>query len=106
MTAAVFPASATQQVINEVACRYGLPPAALSGARRGRSLSLVRDEAYTRVRDERPHLTLAQIGAAFGGRDHSTVCVGIQRHRARMAWVECLTTAAGYFQPDLFARAA
>lgn len=104
--AQTLPAEQTQQIIAEVAGRYGLDARALTGKRRTREIAFARQSAYAEVQARRPHLVLCQIGQAFGGRDHTTILHGIRAHQARMAWAEVLIAAAGVDQPDLFARAA
>lgn len=104
---ATFPMDLTQQVIARVAQRHGLPASAMTGHRKHRFVAVARQEAYFEVHRQRPRLSLSQIGAAFDGRDHTTILHGIRCHAARMAWVDVLTFAATEDdQPDLFRRAA
>ena len=67
----------------------GVAWALLASERQTKSVSIARHAAFAAVRDQ-SHLSLPQIGALFGGRDHTTVLSGLRRHEARLAWVECL----------------
>ncbi|MFC5374000.1 helix-turn-helix domain-containing protein [Brevundimonas faecalis] len=84
----------TEAVIAAVADRYGVTAGELKGARGSNAVSVVRYVAYAAVREARPHLSYSQIGKAFGGRDHSTIIDGIQKHEARLIWVDFLIWAA------------
>lgn len=88
-----LPTDHTRRIVAEVAERYGLTFDDLTGKRRPRPIAYARMAAYAEVRARRPHLGLTQIGAVFGGRDHSTILTGIQKHHARVAWVEALKAA-------------
>lgn len=85
--------STTDAVIAEVAGRYGMTAAQMKGARGSQAVSVVRYAAYDAVRLARPHLSFPMIGRAFGGRDHSTIIEGIEKHRARMIWAQFLIWA-------------
>lgn len=65
-----------------VAARHGLRPAELLGERRLAAYSRARDEAWAEIHATGKFST-PQIGRAFN-RDHSTVVVGIQRHKERV----------------------
>jgi chromosomal replication initiation ATPase DnaA len=61
-------------IIQLVARHYGLPPEALRSRQRTRELAQARHVAVWLCHGLiRPRLTLAAIGAAFGGRSHNTV---------------------------------
>jgi hypothetical protein len=97
----------TRQILQEVADRYGITVADLTSDRRTRFYAFARHEAMARVRKERPHLSLPQIGRIFGGRDHTTVIHALRCHEIRAAWAEVLIAlTTDEYQPDLFARAA
>jgi hypothetical protein len=76
-------------IIATVARIHGLAPDALKGPERLRSHAWPRQEAmYVMFMQRHPatgqwRWSAAQIGAALGGRDHSTVLWGIRRHCAR-----------------------
>lgn len=98
-----LPTGETAQIIADVATRYGYSYADMVGARGPKRMSACRTVAYAEVKKRRPHLSYPQIGRAFGGRDHSTVIDGVQRHQAKLLWAEFLIWAAnGEHQPDLF----
>lgn len=101
-----FPMDLTHRVIAYVAERHGLTAAAIIGPNTRRRYAWPRQEAYFEVHRQRPNLSLPQIGATFGGRDHTTILHGIRQHEARMAWSGILVWAGADDQPDLFARAA
>lgn len=97
-----LPTGATAEIIAEVANRYGYTYRDMVGDDLSRRMAKVRAMAYFEVRKRRPHLSYPQIGEAFR-KDHSTVIYGVNRHEARMVWVEFLIFAAnGSYQPDLF----
>lgn len=71
-------------IVAQVAEKHGFKPSEIVGVRRFKTLSHARFEAMARVRAEivvagcEP--SLPQIGAWFGGRDHTTVWNAIKRH--------------------------
>lgn len=67
----------------EVAAKHGVRFNDLLSTRRNRASVAARHEAFWRCREE-TNMTLPQIGRMFGGRDHSTVTHGIQKHEKRM----------------------
>jgi chromosomal replication initiation ATPase DnaA len=71
-----------RRVIGATARRHGLTPADLSGPSRCRQVSLARGMAMYVARRLTP-ASLQAIGAAFGGRDHTTVLHGIRVTEAR-----------------------
>lgn len=101
------PHDSTILLINEAVAPFGLTYRDMRAKRRTRAVAWPRQMAMARVREARPAMSLPQMGALFGGRDHTTVLHGIRAHEARMAWVECLRLMADVGdQPDLFGRAA
>jgi chromosomal replication initiator protein len=71
-------------VAKRVAAEWGVSPEALSSKRRTREIVEPRQVAMHLCR-EILGMTLADIGAAFGGRDHSTVIHGLEKVRGEMA---------------------
>lgn len=92
-TSASAPASITG-LVNQIAAPYGYTFADLCALETRRPISMVRQMAFAAIQDTFPALTTVRIGQIFGGRDHSTVIFGVERHKARMAWVEFLKWAA------------
>lgn len=90
MTARHLSKKTTDALIADIATRYGLTSAQLKGNRGRNRVSIIRAAAFAHVRRERPHMSLPMIGRAFGGRDHTTVLLGIRKHELRMAWAEIL----------------
>lgn len=70
---------------DEVAQKYGVTVAILDGTCRKRPYVLARQECATRIHHEVENMSLAKIGQAMGGRDHSTIRNAIDRHEERMA---------------------
>lgn len=78
-----------RRVIGATARRHGLTPADLTGPARCRQVSLARGMAMYIARRLTPD-SLQSIGAAFGGRDHTTVLHGIrvtERRRSQDAGI-------------------
>ena len=71
-------------VVEEVAKKHGIRVVELCSARRARELVNARHEAMWRLRNETT-MSLPAIGRKLGGRDHTTVIHGIQRHEERIA---------------------
>ncbi len=71
-------------VTRRVAAEWGVTPEALASKRRTREIVEPRQVAMHLCR-ELLGMTLTDIGAAFGGRDHSTVIHGLERVRDAMA---------------------
>jgi len=70
----------TSQVLVAVARAHDLPLARLLSPQRDRAVMLARQAAMTLLREA--GLSLPEIGRALG-RDHSTVCHGLEVGRAR-----------------------
>lgn len=64
---------AGKEIIEEVAREHGYSYAILAGASRARSVVVARHRAIGRVYQERPDMSMVQIGRLFGGRDHSSI---------------------------------
>jgi len=61
-----------RQIVDAVACAYGLSSETLLGRDRTREVALPRQIAMYLMREE-ANISLPQIGEALGGRDHTTV---------------------------------
>jgi len=73
------PASPPAHVVVERVCKqYGVKPTDLRSKKRSRSIVLPRQVAMYLLRQVTP-ASLEEIGAALGGRDHSTVLYGIDK---------------------------
>lgn len=72
------PADAVSEVIDMVAGYFHIEPAELRGPRRTAMIAYPRHIAMYLSR-ARAGVTLAEIGAAFGGRDHSAVLYAIDK---------------------------
>ncbi len=70
-------------VMDRVAARYGLPLVDLTGPSRKQPLAAKRQIAMYLCR-ELTNLSLPKIGAAFGGRDHTTVIHAVDRVKSQM----------------------
>ena len=77
------PRLTTEEVINAVAAFYGLSPEALRGKSRRKEVALPRQIAMYLARQE-AHASYPQIGAALGGRDHSTVHYAYEKIREKI----------------------
>lgn len=86
----ITPRDRVMAVVREVADRHGLLVSDLlmgshePGARR-HDRARARQEAMVLVGDAFPHMSLPQIGAFFGGRDHTTVIYAKRAHAKRKA---------------------
>lgn len=69
-------------IASRVAARYGVRVQDLQGRRRTREIAWARHVAMYLGRRRIPRASLEQIGAFFGGRDHSTVIHAIRRVEA------------------------
>jgi chromosomal replication initiation ATPase DnaA len=69
-----------QEICALVAWRHGLTMDDLRGPRTARKYSRARQEAYANLYDTGRY-SLPRIGKWLGERDHSTVLMGIRRHR-------------------------
>ena len=71
----------TADVIIEEVCKfYNLEPSLLRGQGRSKDISLARQIAMYQIR-RMTNLSLKEIGAEFGGRDHSTVIHAVKKIR-------------------------
>ena len=68
------------QIIRQVADKHGIEVEHMIGPRRTRPLVNARIEAYCRLYNECPQMSLPAIGRAVGGRDHTTVLHAIRNH--------------------------
>jgi len=68
----------SDQVVSVVAKNYGLTPERLKGRDRSHDVALPRQVAMYLLREE-ANISLLQIGAALGGRDHTTVLYACEK---------------------------
>jgi len=85
LKAAAAPSADAELVARRVAAEWGVTPEALASKRRTKEIVEPRQVAMHLCR-EILGMTLSDIGAAFGGRDHSTVIHGLERVHAEMGF--------------------
>lgn len=68
-----------QRIIAEVPNEYDVTVAEIFGRRRATWIVTARHEAIRRVSIARPDMSLSAIGAALGGRDHTTILSALRR---------------------------
>lgn len=73
-----------KEIASEVAERHELTLEDLRGPSRYRTVAWARQEAMALIRAEGRY-SYPQIGRFFGGRDHTTILVGVRHHEARQA---------------------
>jgi chromosomal replication initiation ATPase DnaA len=78
-----IPGKEAERIVAEVAERHGLTAADLKGPSRLKHISHPRQEAMAALYITGRY-SLPGIGRFLGGRDHTTVLVGIRKHEARM----------------------
>jgi len=71
-------------IAKEVAQKHGLTVSQMFSRRHQRALTVARQEAYWRARNETT-ATFPEIGKAYGNRDHSTIIYGARKHEQRMS---------------------
>lgn len=72
-----------REIIEETAAKHGVSIVDIKSRRRARHLVLARHEAMWRARHETPH-SYPLIGRWMGGRDHTTVIHGVNKHQSRI----------------------
>ena len=72
------------EVIAAVSQRFGTTPAVVKGPARNKDIALARHVAMHLCRELLPEINTVHLGAAFGGRDHTTVLHACQRVRAML----------------------
>ena len=77
-----------KRVAHEVAAENGIEVADMQGPARARMISIPRQEAYFRIREE-TGASYPEIGAFFG-RDHTTIIAGITAHLDRVSAARAL----------------
>jgi hypothetical protein len=82
-TLAPSPPGHWKVIAREVCEKHGVSMIDLVSARRDKKVAVARHEAFWRCRTE-TRLSLPQIGKRFGGRDHTTVLHGVNKHKERM----------------------
>jgi len=85
LKAAAAPSADAELVARRVAAEWGVTPEALASKRRTKEIVEPRQVAMHLCR-EILGMTLSDIGAVFGGRDHSTVIHGLERVHAEMGF--------------------
>ncbi len=80
-----------QYIIETVAAYYGVTPSDITGSKRGQDIMQARQAAIYLTRRLTKH-SLPEIGAAFGGRDHTTVMHSINRIENALAKDETVKT--------------
>ena len=71
-------------IIDIIANYFNLSAADLQSKTRLKSVSLARQIGFYLTRQLKPDLSLEEIGASFGGREHSTVLLAIEKIRKRI----------------------
>jgi len=71
------------QIMSQVCVKHEISHGELIGDTRPRRITNARAEAYFRLREER-NLSWNQIGKLMGGKDHTTVYHGYQKHLERV----------------------
>lgn len=74
----------SDQIVWRVAHAHGVSVADLKGTSRKQNIVIARQEAAWRLRTER-NLTLNQIGALLGHKDHTTMLHAVKCHEKRLA---------------------
>lgn len=77
------PGTPLHVIFIQVCSKYNVSPTDMLSRRRLRRLAWPRQEFYWRARNE-TIASLPEIGRFIGGRDHSTVAYGSDRHEKRM----------------------
>lgn len=72
-------------IILETALRHGASPEDILGPSRVKVIVAARHEAIWRARQERPDMSLPQIGRAFANRDHTTILHAVRKIDAQRA---------------------
>ena len=73
-----------REIAAEVCARHGITLAELTGPSRCRRFAHPRQE-FMALAYKLEHTTTPMIGRFLGGRDHSTICLGIKAHNRRVA---------------------
>lgn len=76
-----------EAIARRVSLRHGLKMADLMGQSRKHAIAHVRQEAMSECR-EAGNWSYPQIGAFFGGRDHTTIIHGVRQHAKRLEAAE------------------
>jgi len=72
------------EIIATVCRQFGTTPAVIVGPARNKDIVLARHVAMHLCRELLPEINTVHLGAAFGGRDHTTILHGCQRVRAML----------------------
>lgn len=71
-------------IIDTIAGYFNLSASDIQSKTRLKSVSLARQIGFYLTRQLKPDLSLEEIGASFGGREHSTVLLAIEKIRKRL----------------------
>jgi chromosomal replication initiator protein len=71
-------------IMDVIASYFNLSPSELQSKTRVKSVSMARQMGLYITRQLKPEMSLEEIGAAFGGREHSTVLHSIEKVRKRI----------------------
>jgi chromosomal replication initiator protein len=71
-------------IIDVIANYFNLSVSDLQSKTRMKSVSLARQIGFYLTRQLKPDLSLEEIGASFGGREHSTVLLAVEKIRKRI----------------------
>ncbi len=74
-----------EEIIAAICRQFGTTPAVIVGPARNKDIVLARHVAMHLCRELLPEINTVHLGAAFGGRDHTTILHGCQRVRAMLA---------------------
>ena len=73
------------EVVTSVCKKFGTTPLVVKGPARNKDIVLARHVAMYLCRELMPEINTIHLGAAFGGRDHTTILYGCQRVRSMLA---------------------
>jgi chromosomal replication initiation ATPase DnaA len=78
-TADLPPRPAVRDIIKDAAERTGVSVSDIVSHRRAKGINVARREAMAAVYQQRPDLSLPQLGRLFGGRDHTTILHAVRK---------------------------
>jgi len=70
-------------IVRETAAKYGLSESDIVGKNASRAYAWPRQEAYYRIFTECPHISYPDAGNRLGGRDHTTILLGVKAYCRR-----------------------
>ena len=89
------------EVIATVCRQFGTTPAVIKGPARNKDIVLARHVAMHMCRELLPEINTVHLGAAFGGRDHTTILHGCQRVRTMLVLDSELKELIGTMSAEL-----